>query len=46
MLLQAPEAYVITSRPLEMIVTNGLVYVWDHGSMGVTTFGDRLDGGL
>ena len=40
----APEAYVITSRPLEMIVTNGLVYVWDHRSMGVTTFGDRLDG--
>ena len=27
-----------------MIVTNGLVYVWDHRSMGVTTFGDRLDG--
>ena len=25
----APGAYVITSRPLEMIVTNGLVYVWD-----------------
>ena len=40
----APGAYVITSRPLEMIVTNGLVYVWDHMSMGVTTFGDRLDG--
>lgn len=40
----APTAYMVTSRPMEMIVNNGLIYVWDHASMGVTTFGDRLGG--
>ncbi len=40
----APSAFMVTSRPMEMIVNNGLVHVWNHSSMGVTTFGDRLDG--
>ena len=40
----APGAFMVTSRPIEMLINNGLVYVWDHTSMGVTTFGDRLNG--
>lgn len=40
----APEAFSVTSRPMEVIVNNGLVYVWDHLSMSETSFGDRLAG--
>lgn len=40
----APGAYMITGRPLEVIIDDGLVYAWDHMSMGTTSFGDRLEG--
>lgn len=40
----APSAYMVNSRPMEMIVNNGLIYKWDHMTMGTTSFGDRLDG--
>lgn len=39
-----PEAFMQTSRPMQMLIDNGLVYVWDHKSMGTITFGDRLNG--
>lgn len=40
----APMAFMETSRPMQMIVDNGLVYAWDHMTMGTTTFSDRLGG--
>lgn len=40
----APMAFMQTTRPMQMVVDNGLVYIWDHMTMGTTAFGDRLDG--
>ncbi len=39
-----PQAFMLTSRPMEMIVNDGLVYKFDHMSWGTETFGDRLNG--
>lgn len=39
-----PSAFLETKRPMEIIIDNGLLYVWDHITMGTTSFGDRLNG--
>ena len=39
-----PQAYMVTSRPMEVMVNDGYVYTLDHTIMGAVTFGDRLKG--
>lgn len=39
-----PQAFMVTSRPMEMIVDKGLVYAFDHRSTSNITFGDQLQG--
>lgn len=40
----SPRAFMQTTRPMQVIVDNGLIYIWDAMSFGATSFGDRLAG--